>query len=113
MRQIQELRIDTRHYLFPAPLGIALIPFATRSNGVLMSTGFNIFTPLLALRYIFLSGAWVPDAEPLFIHQFITTLIVNITTVSTPTLLVLIVYKRSSYLGTERYLEIYTGIYVY
>ena len=46
VRQIQKLRTDTRHCLFPAPLGIALILFGTRSYGAFMSTCLNVVTRL-------------------------------------------------------------------
>ena len=46
VRQIQKLRTDTRHCFFPAPLGIDLILFVTRSNGAFISTCLKVITRL-------------------------------------------------------------------
>ena len=66
VRQIQKLSAETRHCLSPAPVGIGLIQFVLRSNGVFMSNFLEKSDHDLSLRYVSLSGAW----EPLyFVYQ--------------------------------------------
>ena len=74
VRQIQKLSAETRHCLSPAPVGIGLIQFVLRSNGVFMSNFLEKSDHDLSLRYVSLSGAWVPAGthaeEPLyFVYQ--------------------------------------------
>ena len=70
MRQNTKLKTETRHCLFPAPLGIDLILFVLRPNHSSMFV--KLSSNELALRYISLSGAWVPagtHAEPSYIFM--------------------------------------------
>ena len=68
VRQIQKLRTDTRHCLFPAPLGIDLILYVTRSDGAFMPTCLNLITTWQVYFPIRSMGASGTHAEPLYIH---------------------------------------------